>query len=108
MRYQGWIYVLLRIAHPPTSSHPFPLVGPLPQLLPVAPLYGDVQIKFADWVKHLPHCDPSRWTCISDQAEEKGTVAIQTRVETIRSEHVRFISELARYNNEVRGEGVLV
>ncbi|KAL5460570.1 hypothetical protein EMCRGX_G034022 [Ephydatia muelleri] len=75
------------------------------KLLPVAPLYGDVQIKFADWVKHLPHCDPSRWTCISDQAEEKGTVAIQTRVETIRSEHVRFISELARYNNEIITSG---
>ena len=36
--------------------------------------------------------------------EERATVAIQTRVETIRAEHVRFISDLARYNNEVSGE----
>ena len=71
------------------------------QLLPVAPLYGDVQIRFADWVRQLPHSDPSKWTCTSESQEEKVTVAIQSRVETIRSEHVRFISELARYNNEV-------
>ena len=68
----------------------------------MAPLYGDVQIRFADWVKQLPHYDPSKWTCTSESQEEKVTVAIQSRVETIRSEHVRFISELARYNNEVR------
>ena len=71
------------------------------QLLPVAPLYGDVQIRFADWVRQLPHYDMSKWTCTSESQEEKVTVAIQSRVETIRSEHVRFISELARYNNEV-------
>jgi cytoplasmic FMR1 interacting protein len=71
------------------------------KLLPVAPLYGDVQIRFADWIKQLPHYDLSKWTCTSEQQEEKVTVAIQNRVEIIRSEHVRFISELARYNNEV-------
>ena len=64
-------------------------------------MYGDVQIRFADWIKQLPHFDSSKWTCTSEQQEEKSTVAIQNRVEIIRSEHVRFISELARYNNEV-------
>ena len=67
----------------------------------MAPLYGDVQIRFADWVRQLAHYDPSKWTCTSESQEEKATVAIQNRVEIIRSEHVRFISELARYNNEV-------
>ena len=28
------------------------------QTLPVAPLYGDVQIRFADWVRQLTHYDP--------------------------------------------------
>lgn len=69
--------------------------------LPVAPLYGDVQIRFADWVRKLTHFDPSKWPCATEHMEEKATVAIQTRVETIRSEHVRFISDLARYNNEI-------
>ena len=73
--------------------------------LPVAPLYGDVQIRFADWVRQLTHYDPSKWTCTSDHMEEKVTVAIQTRVEIIRSEHVRFISDLARYNNEIITSG---
>ena len=73
----------------------------LSQNLPVATLYGDVQIRFADWVRHLTHYDPSKWTCTSESAEEKVTVSLQSRVETIRSEHVRFISDLARYNNEV-------
>lgn len=72
------------------------------QQLPVAPLYGDVQIRFADWVRQLVHYDPSKWTCTTEHMEERATVAIQTRVETIRSEHVRFISDLARYNNEVK------
>lgn len=71
------------------------------QFLPVAPLYGDVQIRFKDWVRQMPHFDASKWTCTSDQQEEKATIAIQSRVETIRSEHIRFISELTRYNNEV-------
>ena len=71
------------------------------QNLPVATLYGDVQIRFADWVRHLTHYDPSKWTCTSESAEEKVTVSLQSRVEIIRSEHVRFISDLARYNNEV-------
>ena len=71
------------------------------QQLPVAPLYGDVQIRFADWVRQLVHYDPSKWTCTTEHMEERATVAIQSRVETIRSDHVRFISDLARYNNEV-------
>ncbi len=78
-------------------------VHTLLQNLPVAPLYGDVQIRFADWVVKLPHYDASKWTCTSEHIEDKVGVAIQTRVEIIRSEHVRFISDLARYNNEVGG-----
>ena len=87
----------------PLSSLPFLPVHMtlVSQNLPVATLYGDVQIRFADWVRHLTHYDPSKWTCTSESAEEKVTVSLQSRVEIIRSEHVRFISDLARYNNEV-------
>ncbi len=72
-----------------------------PQNLPVVPLYGDVQIRLSDWVQQLTHYDPSKWTCTSEQTEAKATTTILNRIETIRSEHVRFISDLARYNNEV-------
>ena len=91
-----------------THTHAITLLSPPPpppvQILPVATLYGDVQIRFADWVRHLTHYDPSKWTCTSESVEEKVTVSLQSRVEIIRSEHVRFISDLARYNNEVRGD----
>lgn len=71
------------------------------QLLPVAPLYGDVQINLPMLVKTLPHHDSSRWTCTSDHVEEKVSISIITKMDQIRSEHVGFISKLARYNNEV-------
>ena len=96
-----WLIYLNFLCALPLSFFPSPSLLFL-QTLPVAPLYGDVQIRFADWIRQLPHYDPSKWTCTSEQQEEKVTVAIQNRVEIIRSEHVRFISELARYNNEVR------
>ena len=79
----------------------FSPLSPL-QNLPVVPLYGDVQIRLSDWVQQLTHYDPSKWTCTSEQTEAKATTFILNRIETIRSEHVRFISDLARYNNEVR------
>ena len=74
---------------------------PLLQNLPVVPLYGDVQIRLSDWVAQLTHYDPSKWTCTSEQTEARATTFILNRIETIRAEHVRFISDLARYNNEV-------
>lgn len=71
------------------------------QNLPVVPLYGDVQIRLSDWVQQLTHYDASKWTCTSEQTEARATTFILNRIETIRAEHVRFISDLARYNNEV-------
>ena len=64
-----------------------------PQTLPVAPLYGDVQIRFADWVRQLTHYDPSKWTCTSEHTEEKATVGIQTI-------QIRFIAIMARPVND--------
>ena len=55
-----------------------PFLFTVPQNLPVATLYGDVQIRFADWVRHLTHYDPSKWTCTSESAEEKVTVSLQS------------------------------
>ena len=79
----------------------FTHVSPL-QALPVAPLYGDVQIKLPLLVKSLPHHDSSRWTCTSESLDDKVTFSVLDRMEQMRQEHVQIMSRLARYNNEVR------
>ena len=71
------------------------------RLLPVAPLYGVVQIKLPQLVKSLPHHDSSRWTCTSDSMDDKVTISIVDRIDQIRQEHIQIISRLARYNNEI-------
>lgn len=75
------------------------------QQLPVVPLFGDIQIGLASYIKMCPHFDSmkDKWTCASDNADDKviSQYRLTDRMETIREEHVRFISELARYNNEV-------
>ncbi|EDO41734.1 predicted protein, partial [Nematostella vectensis] len=73
--------------------------------LPVVPLFGDMQIALASYLKMCPHFDVMRdkWTCTADNADEKITPQynLTTKMDTIRDEHVRFTSELARYNNEM-------
>jgi cytoplasmic FMR1 interacting protein len=73
--------------------------------LPVVPLFGDIQIGLASYIKMCPHFDSMRdkWTCANENADEKlvGQYKLTNKMDTIREEHVRFISELARYNNEV-------
>lgn len=78
---------------------------PHTQTLPVAPLYGDVQIKLPLLVKSLPHHDSSRWTCTSESLDEKVTFSVLDKMEQMRQEHVQIMSRLARYSNEVRGMG---
>ena len=44
-----------------------------------------------------------KWTAAADGADDKviPQYNILTKMDSIREEHVKFISELARYNNEV-------
>ena len=76
------------------------------QLLPVVPLYGDMQIELVSYVKMCPNFknDSDKWTCASGNAEEKvlSQYNLLSKMDTIREEHLHYISKLARYNNEVQ------
>lgn len=68
--------------------------------LEVVPLFGDMQIAPFNYIKRSKHFDPSKWplsssTSISPQAD------LMVHLPQIRDDHVKYISELARYSNEV-------
>ncbi|XP_050079381.1 cytoplasmic FMR1-interacting protein [Anopheles maculipalpis] len=68
--------------------------------LEVVPLFGDMQIAPFNYIKRSKHFDPSKWplsssTAISPQAD------LMVHLPTIREDHVKYISELSRYSNEV-------
>ena len=64
-----------------------------------------MQIALADYIKNCPHFDSmkDKWTCCSESADEKivAQYNLMAKIDGIKEEHIRFISELARYNNEV-------
>lgn len=76
------------------------------QQFPVVPLFGDVQIALVSYLKMCPHFDgmKEKWAVAAEGAEDKVVVQYNLlgKMDSIREEHVKFISELARYNNEVR------
>nr|XP_058150780.1 cytoplasmic FMR1-interacting protein 1 isoform X1 [Dasypus novemcinctus] len=70
--------------------------------LQVVPLFGDMQIELARYIKTSAHYEEnkSRWTCTSPSSSPQYNICEQ--MIQIREDHMRFISELARYsNNEV-------
>ncbi|XP_046852032.1 cytoplasmic FMR1-interacting protein 2-like isoform X2 [Xenia sp. Carnegie-2017] len=75
------------------------------KLLPVVPLFGDMQIELVSYVKMCPNykSDADKWNCAGSNAEEKviSQYNLLTKMDTIRDEHLHYISELARYNNEM-------
>ncbi|XP_019484451.1 PREDICTED: cytoplasmic FMR1-interacting protein 1 [Hipposideros armiger] len=75
--------------------------------LQVVPLFGDMQIELARYIKTSAHYEEnkSRWTCASPSSSPQYNVCEQ--MAQIRDDHMRFISELARYSNSevVTGSG---
>lgn len=70
------------------------------QNLEVVPLFGDMQIAPFNYIKRSAHFDASKWPlssspAISPQAE------LMIHLPQIREDHGKYISELARYSNEV-------
>ncbi|XP_039954773.1 cytoplasmic FMR1-interacting protein [Bactrocera neohumeralis] len=68
--------------------------------LEVVPLFGDMQIAPFNYIKRSKHYDSSKWplsssNAISPQAD------LMVHLPQIREDHVKYISELARYTNEV-------
>ncbi|XP_053514793.1 LOW QUALITY PROTEIN: cytoplasmic FMR1-interacting protein 1 [Artibeus jamaicensis] len=75
--------------------------------LQVVPLFGDMQIELARYIKTSAHYEEnkSRWTCTSSGSSPQYNICEQ--MIQIRDDHMRFISELARYSNSevVTGSG---
>lgn len=67
-----------------------------------------MQIELVSYVKMCPHFknDSDKWSCAGGNAEEKliSQYNLLSKMDTIREEHLHYISELARYNNEVNAE----
>jgi cytoplasmic FMR1 interacting protein len=66
----------------------------------VVPLYGDMQISPFNYVSRTKNYDSSKWPACNSHSEGlQGKILDQ--VDRIRFEHNSYISELAKYSNEV-------
>lgn len=67
--------------------------------LQVVPLFGDMQIELARYIKTSAHFEEnkSRWASTSPSSSPQYNI-IEQMIQ-IREDHMRFISELARYSN---------
>uniref|UniRef100_A0A8C6TL09 Cytoplasmic FMR1-interacting protein n=1 Tax=Neogobius melanostomus TaxID=47308 RepID=A0A8C6TL09_9GOBI len=77
------------------------------QQLQVVPLFGDMQIELSRYITTSAHFEEnkSRWACMSASSSPQYNICEQ--MIQIRDDHMRFISELARYSNSevVTGSG---
>lgn len=69
--------------------------------LEVVPLFGDMQIAPFNYINRSKHFDPSKWplSCSSNATSPQADLMVH--LPQIREDHVKYISELARYTNEV-------
>ncbi|MGH0116617.1 UNVERIFIED_CONTAM: hypothetical protein FKN15_012212 [Acipenser sinensis] len=76
--------------------------------LQVVPLFGDMQIELARYIETSAHYEEnkSKWTCTQSSVSPQYNLCEQ--MVQIRDDHIRFISELARYSNSevVTGSGL--
>ncbi|XP_076261449.1 cytoplasmic FMR1-interacting protein Sra-1 [Rhynchophorus ferrugineus] len=68
--------------------------------LEVVPLFGDMQIAPFNYIKRSKHFDASKWPLSSSQTPSPQA-DLMVHLPQIREDHVKYISELARYSNEV-------
>lgn len=68
--------------------------------LEVVPLFGDMQIAPFNYIKRSKHFDPSKWALSSSNAISPQA-DLMVHLPQIREDHVKYISELSRYSNEV-------
>nr|CAD7203694.1 unnamed protein product [Timema douglasi] len=67
--------------------------------LEVVPLFGDMQIAPFNYIKRSKHFDPSKWP-LSSSNNISPQADLMVHLPQIREDHVKYISELARYSNE--------
>ncbi|XP_063236550.1 cytoplasmic FMR1-interacting protein [Bacillus rossius redtenbacheri] len=68
--------------------------------LEVVPLFGDMQIAPFNYIKRSKHFDQSKWP-LSSSTSTSPQADLMVHLPQIREDHVKYISELARYSNEV-------
>ncbi|XP_046394058.1 cytoplasmic FMR1-interacting protein isoform X2 [Ischnura elegans] len=68
--------------------------------LEVVPLFGDMQIAPFNYIKRSKHFDPSKWP-LSSSNNISPQADLMVHLPQVREDHVKYISELARYSNEV-------
>ena len=91
------------------------------QQLQVVPLFGDMQIQLASYIQNMTDYDDnkSRWSCTtSTYGAASGVTVIPQynlteQLVSIRDEHIKYTSELARHSNNevmrfVRLKGLLI
>ncbi|TNN52054.1 Cytoplasmic FMR1-interacting protein 2 [Liparis tanakae] len=72
----------------------------------VVPLFGDMQIELSRYIETSAHYEENKWTCTQSSVSPQYNLCEQ--MVQIREDHIRFISELARYSNSevVTGSGL--
>ncbi|VDM07312.1 unnamed protein product [Wuchereria bancrofti] len=70
------------------------------QSLEVVPLFGDMQIQPFSFVRRSPYFEPSKWPNANNEGE-KCHVNITERLKTMREQHLEYVTNLSRLNNEV-------
>ncbi|XP_026675892.1 cytoplasmic FMR1-interacting protein [Diaphorina citri] len=68
--------------------------------LEVVPLFGDMQIAPFNYIKRSKHFDPGKWP-LSSSSNISPQADLMVHLPQIRDDHMKYISELARYSNEV-------
>lgn len=68
--------------------------------LEVVPLFGDMQIAPFNYIRRSAHFDASKWP-LSSSTAPSPQADLMVHLPQIREDHVKYISELARYSNEV-------
>lgn len=65
--------------------------------LEVVPLFGDMQIAPFNYIKRSKHFDASKWPLSSSSNNISPQADLMVHLPQIREDHVKYISELARY-----------
>jgi cytoplasmic FMR1 interacting protein len=60
-----------------------------------------MQIAPFNYIKKSPNFDPSKWPICNDTSTSSLQGNLLMQLPEIREEHERFISDMARYTNEV-------
>ncbi|XP_037086734.1 cytoplasmic FMR1-interacting protein-like isoform X2 [Pollicipes pollicipes] len=68
--------------------------------LEVVPLFGDMQIAPFNYVRRSKNFDPSKWP-LANTNQTHPQSDLLSSLPQIRDDHLKYISELARYSNEV-------